>query len=304
MTTADHFVVAVLVPASTTIDTIDVALTPPMRFLMPGVVDRYRLGGQFTGAWDPDYDPRLDPANWRPCPACTATSVPAGHRCTVCADAETDGRRTATVLAGHDDWRAHAGDIIALTRLLDPDWRFPTRQPGAAAAPSATPALFADRHGVVWLDATSTGQTPARLTAVWRSLLDGNRQPAPGGEPFDPTAWSIALVAAHQTPDHIRATLPVVGSVVQITDPDWAEDDVDNDQLYVVGEDVDAPYYQLVRIGGYGPTVPGYAVTEIDPARVTLTPASPDAPLYRDSLSRRHASSDEDATGAPDGIGE
>jgi hypothetical protein len=132
---------------------------------------------------------------------------------------------------------------------------------------------------------------------VWRSLLDGTRQPAPGCEPFDPAAWSVALVAAHHTPEDVRATLPIVGSVVQITDPDWVEDDVDSDQVYVVREDVFAPYYQLVRLGDYGPMVPGYALTEIDPARVTLTPARPDAPLYRDSLGRRHAASDEDATG-------
>lgn len=49
-----------------------------------------------------------------------------------------------------------------------------------------------------------------------------------------------------------------------ITDPDWAEPDTSSDQLYIVIDDFRAPYYDLMRGGDYGPTVPGYAITEAD----------------------------------------
>jgi hypothetical protein len=85
--------------------------------------------------------------------------------------------------------------------------------------------------------------------------------------------WAVAVVAARWSPDNVKATLPVIGSVVLITDPDWAEDDAGPDQLYVVSDDFGAPYYQLVRLGGHGPLVPGHALTEVDPARIRLEPA-------------------------------
>lgn len=89
MESKSNFAVAVLVPAGTTIDTVDVQLAGPMRTLMPSVIDSYRLGGEFTGAWDPHYEPRTDPQNWRPCtpllrhrrtPANPAPSAPTLHR--------------------------------------------------------------------------------------------------------------------------------------------------------------------------------------------------------------------------------
>ena len=286
-----NLLVAVLVPAHAGIDTIGTDLASPMRFLMPAVCDRYRLGGEFTGAWDRDYDPHTDPANWRPCTACPATVRTAGQPCGECGTAEQFGRVPGTVLVDADDWKAHAGDIVPLPRLLRDDWAFPLGRGVADTADSrpraATPDVFADQRGAVWLSGSPTGEPPAELRAVWRSLLTGNRPAGAGGQPFDPSQWSIAVVAGHHTPEQVKATLPVVGSVVLITDPDWAEDDADPDQLYVVSEDVDAPYYQLVRIGGYGPNVPGYAITEIDPDRLTLAPAPDGVPPYRDILSRR-----------------
>ncbi|MEU8607755.1 hypothetical protein AB0C29_07125, partial [Actinoplanes sp. NPDC048791] len=87
--------VAVLVPASATILTIDEHLAAPLHFLP---ADRYRLGGEFTGIWDPAYDPRTDPANWRSCDACAATGQLVGQACTACGDAARAGRTPGTVL--------------------------------------------------------------------------------------------------------------------------------------------------------------------------------------------------------------
>lgn len=299
MESKETFAVAVLVPASTTIDTVDAQLAGPMRTLMPGVIDRYRLGGEFTGAWDPDYEPRTEPQNWRPCTACAATGVLAGQPCATCVDAAPHGRRTGTVLAGPENWRPHRGDIIALTRLLNPDWRMPARHGTAGEAGNRIPDLFADRQGIVWIDGTSSGQTPGALRAVWDSLLDGTRQATPSVEPFDAAVWSVAIVAAHCTPDNVRKTLPIIGSVVLITDPDWVEPDATSDQLYIVIDDLQAPYYALIRFGDYGPTVPGYAITEVDPTRVTLRPAAENALPYQEVLARRRTSSNHRSVTGP-----
>ena len=297
-----NFAVAVLVPASTTVDTVDAQLTGPMRTLMPGVIDHYRLGGEFTGAWDPDYEPRTDPENWRPCTACAATGEFAEQPCATCADAAQNGRRTGTVLASPENWRPHRGDIVALTRLLNPDWRMPARHGTAGEAANRIPDLFADRQGIVWVGGTSSGETPDALRTVWNSLLDGTRQVTASREPFDAAAWSVAIVAAHCTPDEVSKTLPIVGSFVLITDPDWVEPDESSDQIYVVIDDFQAPYYGLMRGGDcYGPTVPGYAITEVDPSRVTLRPAPQNDLPYREVLARRRAfGNDSSATGPAD----
>jgi hypothetical protein len=66
-----HLLLAVLVPAAATVETIDVHLD---RILEPRLgtldIDDYRLGGGFTGAWDPGYDPTRDPANHETCNRC------------------------------------------------------------------------------------------------------------------------------------------------------------------------------------------------------------------------------------------
>lgn len=219
MTTKAAFLVAVLVPASATTDTIDTHLADPMRYLMPGVVDRYRLGGRFTGAWNVGYDPRTDPANWRPCTTCVATGHVADQRCPQCGDAQQHDRAAATVLAASDDWATHPGDRIPLSRLLDPHWRFPTSDT-ADSSDDGIPDLWADRCGTIWLSGARSGETPTELGHILRSLLDGDRRPDAGGEPFDPARWQVAIVEGRCTSEQDKAVQPVVGSVVLITDSD------------------------------------------------------------------------------------
>jgi hypothetical protein len=97
------------------------------------------------------------------------------------------------------DWAPHPGDIVALPRLLDPAWRFPTGR---------TPIAWVDLAGVVWLGTeiavltgTDTGEVPPTLRQVFDDLLDGRRDPEPGRperdrHPFDPTRYAVAVVDA------------------------------------------------------------------------------------------------------------
>ncbi|GLI00664.1 hypothetical protein [Phytohabitans aurantiacus] len=295
-----NFLAAVLVPSTATVDTIDTYLTGPMRILSPWPVDRYRLGGEFTGAWDPAYEPATDPANWRLCTACAVTGQIAGRPCQQCGDAPQQGRPLGTIVADFDQWAAHPGDLVPLTTLLDPSWRLPTdyRRPSTPADQvrhyGASPDLWIDGTGMQWLsvdrtdDGAVTGDLPYDLQDILRRLLSGARVPQPNHNgAFDPAAWQVAIVAGHIAPDDAGADLPIVGSVVAITDPDYAEDDAAPDQLYVVAEDVDRPYYLLVRLGGgHGPQVPACALTEVDPARIRLAAVPDGTPSYRPS--QRH----------------
>ena len=287
-----NYLVAVLVPSAATVDTIDTHLAGPMRHLMPWAVDRYRFGGEFTGAWDPAYDPAADPANWRPCTACAATGTTPGRPCAQCEDAPRRGRPARTVLADWDDWAAHPGDLVPLTALVDPAWRFPTdyRRPtttGDVWTDGPSPNLWVDGAGMHWLNfdraSNASGELPPDLRDILHRLLSGGRTPDPqrsGG--FDPADWQVAIVAGRMAPDDACLDMPVVGSVVAITDPEHAEDDAAPGQLYVVAEDGDRPDYLLVRLGGgNGPQVPGFAITEIDPARITLAAAPDGTPPYR-----------------------
>jgi hypothetical protein len=197
-----HWLLAVLVRGTATVDDIDAHLTRPMRALMREQrVDGYRLGGQVTGGWDPTYDPAADPANWRPCGTCAGSARVGGNRCTVCAAAEDVGRTAGAVLAWHyADWAPHPGDIVPLPRLLDPAWRFPHGH---------TPIAWVDLAGVVWLGTetavlagTDTGEIPPRLRRVFDDLLAGRRNPEPGvrkrnRRPFDPAGYAVAVVDAH-----------------------------------------------------------------------------------------------------------
>lgn len=186
--------VAVLVPASATAATIDPHLATPMRLLR---ADRYRLGGEFTGAWDPGYHPRTDPANWRDCITCAAIG-PTRRTCPTCGDAADAGREPGTVLAPADQWVAHPGDLIALPRLLDPAWRFPTGENLVPVRETTAPDMYADNglYGAQALDKSASGELSAGLRAVLNAL---RRHGHPHDEPFDPADWQLAIVAAHRT---------------------------------------------------------------------------------------------------------
>jgi hypothetical protein len=195
-----HYLLAVLVGDNATVETIDVHLAKPMRRLVRAHrVDDYRLGGGVTGAWDPDYDPETDPANWRACPRCAGATRVAGQACTVCADAGQAGRTPGTVLAMPFDWVPHPGDLVALSRLMRPGWRFPPRR---------SPHAWVDLAGVVWLgtelallSGTDTGEVPDRLRQVFDDLITGRRNPEPGVRKaqrrFDETTALVAVVDAH-----------------------------------------------------------------------------------------------------------
>ena len=197
-----HWLLAVLVRGTATIDDIDLHLRMPMRRLLRAQrIDGYRLGGQVTGGWDPDYDPTMDPANWRPCGTCGGSTRVGRDRCTVCAAAEQVGRSPGTVVAWHcADWAPHRCDIVPLPRLLDPGWRFPKGR---------TPIAWVDLAGVVWLgietavlSGTDTGEVPPRLRQVFDDLLTGRRNPQPAirkrdRRPFDATSYAVAVVDAH-----------------------------------------------------------------------------------------------------------
>ncbi len=196
-----HYLLAVLVADFATVADIDIHLLKPRRRLVRAHrVDDYRPGGGVTGAWDPDYDPGKDPANWRPCPTCAGTTVAAdGKACRVCADARESGRPAGTVLAMPFDWAPHPGDLVPLAQLMGPDWRFP---------PNRSPHAWVDLAGVVWLDTylamltgTDTGEVPDSLRQVFDDLLTGRRNPEPGipaaQRRFDHTTWQVAVVDAH-----------------------------------------------------------------------------------------------------------
>jgi hypothetical protein len=97
------------------------------------------------------------------------------------------------------DWVPYPGDLVPLSRLMRPDWRFP---------PGCTPHAWVDLAGVVWLGTeiallagTDTGQVPDWLRQVFDDLLTGRRNPEPGipkgQRRFDETTALVAVVDAH-----------------------------------------------------------------------------------------------------------
>jgi hypothetical protein len=190
-----NYLLAVLVPATVAIDTIDPYLGVLLRPLVRRrVIDGYRLGGSVTGAWDPGYDPAADPANWRACDACTGGSRTSGQSCPHCATAADQGRAPGTVMAWNAaDWARHPGDIVPLSRLLDPGWRFP---------PHRSPDAWTDGTGTVWLHTTPTATAEpvsARLRHILHDLAASRRRPGTGRGhgPFEPDQWSVAVIQAH-----------------------------------------------------------------------------------------------------------
>ncbi|GIG86952.1 hypothetical protein [Plantactinospora endophytica] len=219
----DHRLIAVLVRARPAVATIDAQLARALRPLLRArTINGYRLGGQATGAWNPDYSPAADLTNWRTCQSCGGTTRTGDAPCAACADATRAGRRPGTVVASYTEWARHPGDIVPLPRLLHPGWRFP---------PGRTPIAWADGAGVVWLGTdeavrrgTDTGHIPPRLRRVLNDLRLGNRDPDPSqavpdarwpprpdqvmpwrypsqhlrrSDPFNPAGWSVAVVDAH-----------------------------------------------------------------------------------------------------------
>ena len=186
-----HRLFAVLIPAHATIDTVDQYLQPLLDHMQGhGAFDEYRLGGQVTGAWDPGYNPVLDPANWRPCAWCDRT--PPG--CRQCEHATREGRPPGTTVASYWDWQPHPGDIVPLAWLLDPAWRFPAR---------LSPVAWVDRAGLVWLDNDlavligADGDVPPRLAQLFLQLTSGRRRLPGHPGPFTPERWAVAIVDTH-----------------------------------------------------------------------------------------------------------
>ena len=270
--------VAVLVPASATTDTIGEHLAAPLHFL---TADQYRLGGEFTGAWDRDYDPRRDRTNWRDCQYCAGAGRLTGEPCLRCGDAERAGRTRGTVLASSDQWVLHPGDLIPLPRLLDPQFRFPAGDQLTPMREMTAPDLYTDRfYGLRALDKAASGEISTDLRTVLQAVAAGYLDRGPNDEPADPADWQIAVVAAHITDRQERAALPGLGSLVQIIDPQHRYGEAP-DQLYVVRDDFYAPnQYDLQGFGDFGLRVPGYALIEIDPARIRLLPVPEGALPY------------------------
>jgi hypothetical protein len=155
--------------------------------------------------------------------------------------------------AAHPDTRPAASGTDLLAALET----YTAARVTAARRHDLTQTLAGPDRDAVEAEATSSLQQALARHAEIMSALD-----------------DLTRTTLHAVPDErlARADLPVVGSLVVITDPEWVEDDTAPDQLFVVSEDVEAPYYLLVRVGGgYGPQVPGSAITEIDPARISLT---------------------------------
>jgi hypothetical protein len=194
-----HLLLAVLIPRTATVTSIDRHLAAPMRPLLAAhTVDDYRLGGGCTGAWDPGYDPSRDPRNWRPCDSCGGSTRLGASQCTACLTAVDAGRDPGTVVEWNTaQWAPHPGDIVPLPRLLNPEWRYPT---------GTTPDAWVDTAGIEWLDTTEaklvgadTGDTPPRLRQIFDDLHAGRRhlKPAGRGGRFDATRWAVAVVDAH-----------------------------------------------------------------------------------------------------------
>ncbi|MEU8606652.1 hypothetical protein AB0C29_01415, partial [Actinoplanes sp. NPDC048791] len=215
-----------------------------------------------------------------------ATGQLVGQACTACGDAARAGRTPGTVLAPSDRWVRHRGDLISLTRLLNPQWRFPGGNQLRPTRQTTAPELYADRYyGLRALDQAASGEVSTGLRSVLRAALSGQVLQGPNDDPADSAGWQLAVVAALISERQQRAALPGLGSLVQIVDPQWWGDEEARDRLYVVRDDLHAPVqYDLVSLGDIGPNVPGSAIAEIDPTRVRLLPAPKGALPYPPGL--------------------
>jgi hypothetical protein len=185
---------AVLVSHTATVNSIQLHLTGPMLPLVRAQQIRgFRYGGCFTGAWDRTYDPVLDPRNRRTCPDCT--ELGSGH-CVTCATSLQPG---TTVAADPNTWAPYPGDIVPLSQLLHPGWRYPK---------GTTPHAWVDLAGIVPIGTSETADdedgdepAPPPLLKVFDDLHAGRRDPhltIPDWpvSGFSPAQWSVAVVDA------------------------------------------------------------------------------------------------------------
>ncbi|MGI5214819.1 hypothetical protein [Plantactinospora sp. CA-290183] len=175
-----HIMLAVLVPARATIDTVDNHLDRLVGRRRRALrIDGYRLGGQVTGAWDLTYDPTRDPANHELCSHCQGSQRRNGGVCQTCADAADMGRAPGTVVKWDvATWKRYPGDLVPLRHLYQPSWSF---------RPHRSPQAWVDGAGVRWLDTElrlHPGNTdtdmPPRLRQVLADLRAGRRDPSGG----------------------------------------------------------------------------------------------------------------------------
>jgi len=162
----NHFLVAVLVPADTTIDTLRQRVAPILDPHVDVTCAWWSPGMYTAGVWC-DYDPTGDPAHWATCAICGGTgrrddaigraarAINPACACNGCAGPgvvlahrATAPRPSGTVLTSPHTWQPQPGDIVAVPRILAAGWRF---RPGAAPHALATPGAWQ------WLDQQDDG---------------------------------------------------------------------------------------------------------------------------------------------------
>jgi hypothetical protein len=198
----NHFLVAVLVAADTTVATMPARIAPTLNPYIDLTCDYWTPGSYAAGIWS-DYDPTADKANWTTCRTCrgtghrddeigrTARASDPGFTCNGCAGPgvilghrDTAPRPAGTQLVSPLTWNAHPGDILTLPQILHPGWRF---RPGAA------PRAYADPHGWLWLHTPRLTVTPdpamREALAAWHTT--------------EPGKWAVAAVDARATGDFV-----------------------------------------------------------------------------------------------------
>lgn len=194
--------VAAVVPATVTVETIDTPLRRvTRRWHQASVIGGWQFGGQFAGAWS-NYLPEHDPANWYDCELCAGTgrrddergislrTADSSFGCNGCApQTPDDPRPPGNALTRPWEWIGHDGDLVPLPRLLEPTWRFPAgRYPGG----------WVDAEALRWLDRTDDGSVGPVLADVFRSYLAGTRKPGWGDGSFDPAQWKVAVTCVYR----------------------------------------------------------------------------------------------------------
>jgi hypothetical protein len=215
MDVPNHFVVAVLVPADTTVDSLGERVASVMQAYLDVTCAYWSPGMYAAGAWS-DYDPTADPANRTTCTICGGTgrrndalgqaarAADPAHTCNGCAGPgvafshrPTATRPAGTVLTPPSDWAAHPGDIVAIRRILAAGWRF---RPGAAPYALAVP------NGWNWL----RQQPDGCLDPLMRRVLRGWHSSAPD-------RWAVAAINARAVGEFLY-TLPDGGQTLNPPD--------------------------------------------------------------------------------------